>query len=59
VVVSLATAPDPEEKTVGLTFGTLNDQQKEEQKHRFTKLDAILSVLLILIIAGILMYFTG
>jgi SSS family solute:Na+ symporter len=42
----------------GLAFGTLTDEQKEANKNSYDTIDVILSVLLVIIVIGVLSYFT-
>ena len=58
-VVSLMTPPPDLKQIEGLTFGTLSDEQKASSKNSYTMLDIAASVLLIVIVIGILSYFTG
>lgn len=57
--VSLATAPQSEAKLVGLTFGTLTEEQKASAKNSYAIWDVVASVALVLFIIGILFYFQG
>ena len=59
ISVSLLTSP-PDYKTItGLSFGTLTDKQKQENTNSYDTIDVVLSVLLVLIVIGVLSYFTG
>ncbi len=58
-LVSLATPPQDETQLVGLTFGTLTEEQKSANKNSFGMLDVAISVMLIVIVVCILTYFTG
>jgi SSS family solute:Na+ symporter len=58
-VVSLMTPPPDMKQIEGLTFGTLSNEQKASNKNSYTMLDIAASVLLIVIVIGILSYFTG
>ena len=57
--VSLATNPPNYELIKGLSFGTLTAEDKAASKGSYTTMDIILSVLLIIIVIGILSFFTG
>ena len=59
VSVTLSTTEPEYSKIVGLSFGTLTTNQKLENKNSYDKIDIILSVILVIIIIGILSYFTG
>tara|TARA_R110002050_G_scaffold73674_6_gene158412 strand:+ start:339 stop:1991 length:1653 start_codon:yes stop_codon:yes gene_type:complete len=57
ITVSLATAEPNYEKIKGLSFGTLTAEHKKENKNSFSKIDVVLSILLIIIVFSILIYF--
>ncbi|MCK8521743.1 sodium:solute symporter [Aquimarina sp. D1M17] len=57
--VSLITNPPNYAAITGLSFGTLTDEQKLEDKKSFTTIDIMLSVVLVLIVIIILSYFVG
>ena len=59
IIVSLFTAKPSEEKLAGLTFGTLSKEQLAANRNSYNIWDIVASVGIILIIAGILIYFTG
>lgn len=59
IVVSLMTTPPSEERIKGLTFGTLTEEQKNSAKNSYNILDIVASVLLIAVMIGIMVYFTG
>ncbi len=59
IVVSLLTKAPNEDQIEGLTFGTLTDEQKASAKNTYTLVDIGASVVLIIIIIGILYYFSG
>ena len=52
------TAPDYK-TIVGLSFGTLTEEQKQAHKDSYDTIDGVLSVLLVFLVVGILCYFTG
>jgi SSS family solute:Na+ symporter len=54
----LTTAPDYK-TIVGLSFGTLTDEQKQAHKNSYDTIDVVLSVVLVFLVVGILCYFTG
>ncbi|WP_422858515.1 sodium:solute symporter [Flagellimonas sp. S174] len=57
--VSLATTA-PDYKTIkGLSFGTLGEDDKQLAKKSYDTIDVVLSILLVVIVIGILTYFTG
>lgn len=57
--VSLATAPPNYNAIKGLSFGTLVAEDKRLAKKSYDTIDVVLSILLVVIVIGILMYFTG
>ncbi len=59
ISVSLLTAPPALAQIQGLTLGTLSKAQKVAAKTSFSILDIAASVLLIVVIIGILIYFQG
>ncbi|MEM9821857.1 MAG: sodium:solute symporter [Bacteroidota bacterium] len=59
IVVSLLTPAPSAAQLEGLTFGTLTAEQKASAKDSYSKWDIIASVVLVLVIIGILAYFTG
>ncbi len=59
VVVSLFTQAPSEEKISGLTFGTLTEEQKASAKNSYTILDIVASIMLIAVVIGVMVYFTG
>ena len=59
ISVSLATDPPNYQLIRGLSFGTLTTEDKELSKGSYTSVDIILSVILVVIVIGILAYFTG
>ena len=59
VSVSLFTAEPDYLKTKGLSFGNIDLESDEFKEKTYSTIDVVLSVFLILIVIGILMYFTG
>lgn len=59
VVVSLATAKPSLEQIKGLTIGTLTPEQRKANRESYTKLDLLISLLLLAIVVSILIYFRG
>lgn len=57
--VSLITAPPDYSRIRGLSFGTMSEDDKQELRNSFTPADLFFSVLLVALVAGILLYFTG
>ena len=59
VIVSFAT-PRPDYAHIsGLTYGTITTEDRQKSRSSWSKIDVILSVILLLIIVVIYMYFTG
>jgi SSS family solute:Na+ symporter len=59
ISVSLMTAEPDYIRTKGLSFGNLDLDSEEFKEKTYSTIDVVLSVFLILIVVGILMYFTG
>ena len=59
VSITLLTSEPDYKKIVGLSFGTLTDEQKIENKNSYDTIDIVLSVILVVLIIGVLSYFTG
>jgi SSS family solute:Na+ symporter len=57
--VSYLTEAPSYEKISGLTFGTTTIQDREKSRSSWTKADVVFSVILIIIIVAVYMYFTG
>jgi len=58
ITVSLAFSPPDYKRIIGLSFGTLTEEQKVEHKNSYDKIDILLSIVLIILVIGILAYFT-
>lgn len=59
IAVTLATAPPNYAAIKGLSFGTLSPEDRLDSKDSYSTIDIVLSVLLVVIVIGILSYFTG
>lgn len=59
VGVSLMTEKPLESKLSGLTFGTLTPEHKAESRKNYNWADILASAFIIIVIIGILIYFTG
>ena len=57
--VSLATPAMPREKLVGLTFGTLSDEQKASRKNSYNWVDIITSLVVLAIVIYVMTTFNG
>jgi SSS family solute:Na+ symporter len=58
-VVSLMSAKPDYVKIKGLTFGTLSAEQKAEARKSYSMTDVIISIILVLIVLSVLIYFRG
>ncbi len=58
IAVSLAFSPPDYKRIIGLSFGTLTEEQKAEHKNSYDTIDILLSIVLIILVIGILAYFT-
>jgi len=59
ISVSLVTSTPDYNRISGLSFGTLTKEHKLENKGSYDTIDVVLSVVLVAIVIGILMYFTN
>ncbi|MEX1010506.1 MAG: sodium:solute symporter [Balneolaceae bacterium] len=59
VAVSLATPPPDEKRIAGLTYSTLSEEDKRENRLSWNRKDVILSALLMILIVTIYIYFSG
>ncbi|NMH87901.1 sodium:solute symporter [Flavivirga algicola] len=59
ISVSLATTAPDYSLIKGLSFGTLTDEQRTANKDSYDRIDVVLSVILVLLVIGVLSYFTG
>ncbi len=59
IVVSLATERPSEAQLAGLTFGTLSEEDKAQSRASYTWADIAASIFVVVVIIGILTYFTG
>lgn len=59
VVISLLTPAPSVESIAGLTFGTLTEEQKASAKNSYNIIDVVASICLILLVIGVMVYFTG
>lgn len=58
VGVSLMTAPPPEQQLAGLTYGTVSDYDREKTRSSWSATDVILSLIVVLIIVSVFIYFS-
>jgi SSS family solute:Na+ symporter len=59
IVVSYLTEAPSYEKISGLTYGTTTADDREKSRSSWTRADVIFSILLLVIIVAVYMYFTG
>jgi SSS family solute:Na+ symporter len=59
IATSLATTAPDYQTIKGLSMGTLSENDKQLARKSYDTIDIVLSVLLVVIVIGILMYFTG
>ena len=57
--VTLSTSEPNYNDIIGLSFGTLTEEQKHENKNSYELSDIFLSIILVMLIIGVLSYFTG
>ena len=57
--VTLSTSEPNYNDIIGLSFGTLTEEQKHENKNSYELSDIFLSIILVILIIGVLSYFTG
>ncbi len=57
ISISLLTTAPNYKQIIGLSYGTLSEKQKLDNKNSYDRIDVVLSVLLILLVIGILSYF--
>jgi len=59
ISVSILTRVPDYKTIIGLSFGTLTEKQKLENRNSYDKIDVILSIILVILVIGVLTYFTG
>ena len=59
ISISLLTTAPNYKTIIGLSYGTLSEKQKLDNKNSYDRIDVVLSVLLVLLVIGILSYFTS
>jgi len=59
LIVSYLTEAPAYEKIQGLTYGTVTDEDKKESRSSWTHMDVIFSFVVIILIIGAYLYFTG
>ncbi|WP_438964535.1 sodium:solute symporter [Winogradskyella sp.] len=58
IATSLLTSAPDYKTIVGLSYGTLTKEQKQAQKESYDTIDILLSIVLVILVIGILCYFT-
>ena len=58
VAVSLAYSPPDYKKIIGLSFGTLTEEHKKDNRDSYDSIDLLLSIVLVVLVIGVLIYFT-
>jgi len=59
LVVSLLTKAPDKEKVVNLTFGTITEEEKKNNKNSYNWVDIVISILIVLIVIGVMIFFNG
>ena len=59
IVVSYLTSKPNYERISGLTYGTITDEHRVESRSSWSRMDVMLSVLLLFIILAVYLYFNG
>lgn len=59
LVVSYATAPPSEEKVKNLTYATISDDERKENKNSYNWKDIVISVIIIAIVVYVMFWFNG
>lgn len=59
VVVSLMTKAPSREKVANLTFGTISEEEKINNKSSYNWLDIAISIIVVIIVIGVMVFFNG
>ncbi|MCM5663394.1 sodium:solute symporter [Galbibacter mesophilus] len=59
VAVSLLSPAPSEEKIENLTFGTISEEEKRNNKNSYNWVDVVISIVILAIVAGIMLFFDG
>lgn len=59
IVVSLLSKAPQEEKVLNLTFGTISEEEKINNKNSYNWVDIAVSVLVVIIVVGVMLFFNG
>ncbi|HZJ37374.1 MAG TPA: sodium:solute symporter [Gillisia sp.] len=59
VVVSLLTKAPDKEQIVNLTFGTITEEEKKNNKNSYNWVDISISILIIIIVIAVMVFFNG
>ncbi|MCM5664026.1 hypothetical protein [Galbibacter mesophilus] len=59
VAVSLLSKAPSEEKIENLTFATISEEEKRNNKNSYNWVDVVISIVILAIVAGIMLFFDG
>ena len=59
IVVSLLSKAPSAEKVINLTFGTISEKEKAKNKNSYSWVDVVVSLLIIAIVIGVMIFFNG
>jgi len=59
LVVSYATAPPSDQKIKNLTYATISDDERKENKNSYNWKDIAISIIIIAIVAYVMIWFNG
>ena len=59
VAVSWLTPAPPTEKTDNLTFGTISEEEKRNNKNSYSWVDIVVSILIIAVVVAVMIFFNG
>ncbi|MCB0450983.1 MAG: sodium:solute symporter, partial [Confluentibacter sp.] len=59
IVVSLLSKAPQEEKVLNLTFGTISEEEKINNKNSYNWVDIAVSILVVIIVIGVMLFFNG
>ena len=59
LIISYATKAPNRDAIANLTFGTLTLEEKQKNKNSYTWVDILISLVVVLIVIGVLVFFNG
>ncbi len=59
IVVSLLSKAPQEEKVLNLTFGTISEEEKINNKNSYNWVDIAVSIIVVIIVIGVMLFFNG